>query len=227
MTGLIDEFPNLRVRDVARVSGFVIFLTLTLGPIARLFIRQMYFFIQLRHSWDDVLIAAEGVLQELKFLLMYVEAFNGYPINRPLSSSVVLTCDVRESGYGVHISFGGEQRFCSGMWSSVERATSSSFRELRAVYLALKSFKNFIIGKKVKIFSDNQNGYVLYMLGAVSYTLQQIAVDTFSFCMTNSVAFQAQWIPRGNNELADYLSRMVDPYDWMLHPDLFKLITFK
>ena len=107
MTGLIDEFPNLRVRDVARVSGFVIFLTLTLGPIARLFFRQMYFFIQLRHSWDDVLIAAEGVLQELKFLLMHVEAFNGYPINRPLSPSVVLTCDVRESGYGVHISFGG------------------------------------------------------------------------------------------------------------------------
>ena len=113
------------------------------------------------------------------------------------------------------------------MWNSVERAKSSSFRELRAVYLALKSFKNFIIGKKVKIFSDNQNGFVLYMLGAVSYTLQQIAVDTFSFCMTNSVSFQAQWIPRGNNELADYLSRMVDPYDWMLHPDLFKLITFK
>ena len=98
LTGLIDEFPNLRVRDVARVSGFMTFLTLTLGPIARLFVRQMYFFIQLRHSWDDVLVAAVGVLQELKFWPMHVEAFNGYPINRPLSSSVVLKCDARESG---------------------------------------------------------------------------------------------------------------------------------
>ena len=43
------------------------------------------------------------------------------------------------------------------MWSSVERAKNSSFRDLRAVYLALKSFKNFIIGKKVNIFADNQN----------------------------------------------------------------------
>ena len=85
---------------------------------------------------------------------MHVEAFNGYPINRPLSSSVVLTCDASESGYGAHISFGGERRFCSGMWSFVERAKSSSFRELLAVDLALKSFQHFIIGKKVTIVSD-------------------------------------------------------------------------
>ena len=227
LTGLIDEFPYLRVRDVARVSGFVISLSVALGPIARLFTRQMYFFIQLRHSWDDVLVATEGVLHELKFWLMHVEAFNGYPINRPLSSSVVLTCDASESGYGAHISFGGERMFCSGMWSSVERALSSSLRELLAVYLALKSFQNFIIGKKVKIFSDNQNVVRIVHAGSSIIHLQQIAVDIFSFCMTNSVSFQAQWIPRGDNEPADYLSRIVDPDDWMLHPDLFKLITFK
>ena len=52
------------------------------------------------------------------------------------------------------------------------------------------------------------------MLGAVSH-LQQIAVDMFSFCMINSVSFQAHWIPRGANELADYLSRIVDPDNWM------------
>ena len=113
------------------------------------------------------------------------------------------------------------------MWSSVDRAKSSSFRELLAVYLALKSFQNFIIGKKVKIFSDNQNVVRIVHAGSSIIHLQQIAVDIFSFCMTNSVSFQAQWIPRGDNELADYLSRIVDPDDWMLHPDLFKLITFK
>ena len=61
LTGLIDKFPNLRVRDVARVSGFVISLSVALGPIARLFTKQMYFFIQLQHSWDDVFVATEGV----------------------------------------------------------------------------------------------------------------------------------------------------------------------
>ena len=145
---------------------------------------------------------------------MHVEAFNGYPINRPLSFNVVLTCDASESGYGAHISFGGEQRFCSAMWSSVEHAKSSSFRELMAAYLALKSFQNFISGKKIKISSDNQNVHIVHAGSSIIH-LQQIAVDIFSFCMTNSVSFQAHWIPRGANELADYLSRIVDPDDWM------------
>ena len=36
LTGLIDQFPNLSVKDIARVSGFVISLTVELGPTARL-----------------------------------------------------------------------------------------------------------------------------------------------------------------------------------------------
>ena len=133
----------------------------------------------------------------------------------PLSFNVVLTCNASESGYGAHISFGGEQRFRSGMWSSVEQAKSSSFCELMAVCLALKSFQNFFSGKKVKIFSDNQNIVRIVHAGSSIIHLQQIAVDIFSFCMTNSVSFQAQWIPRGANELADYVSCIVDPDDRM------------
>ena len=48
LTGLIHEFPNLSIRDVAPVSGFEISLTVAFGPVARLFTRQMYCFIQLR-----------------------------------------------------------------------------------------------------------------------------------------------------------------------------------
>ena len=80
------------------------------------------------------------------------------------------------------------------------------------------------MGKKVKIFSDNQNVVRIVHNGSSVAHLQQIAVDIFSFCLTNSVSFQTQWIPRAENELADYLSRIVDPDDWMLSPDLFKLI---
>ena len=143
----------------------------------------------LRHLWDDVLVAPEGVFHELKFWLMHVEAFNGYPINRPLSSQVVLTSATSESGYGAHISFGGEKRFFSGMWSSVERAKSFSFRELLAVYLALKSFQNFVIGKKVKIFSDYQNFVRIVHAGNSVTHLQQIAVDISSFSITKQHVF--------------------------------------
>ena len=102
------------------------------------------------------------------------------------------------------------------MWSLFERAKSSSFRELMAIFVALKSFQSLIMGKKVKIFSDNQNVVRIVHNGSIVAHLQQIAVDIFSFCFTNSVSLKTQWILRAENELADYLSRLVDPEDWML-----------
>ena len=48
LTELINDFPNLKVKRVVSVSGFVISLSLVLLPVARLFTRQMYFFINLR-----------------------------------------------------------------------------------------------------------------------------------------------------------------------------------
>lgn len=47
----------IKVKRVASVSGFVISLSVALGPVARLFARQMYFLINLRQSWNDVLVA--------------------------------------------------------------------------------------------------------------------------------------------------------------------------
>ena len=223
LTELINDFPDLKVRRVASVSGFVISLSVALGPVARLFTRQMYFFINLRQSWNDVLL----VLQELKFWLAHVDAFNGYPINRPLSSRAVLTCDASETGYGAHVVFYNERTFCSGMWNELQRCMSSSYWELMAVLLALKSFQSYIAEKKVTIFSDNHNVVRIVHNGSSVGHLQRIAVDIFSFCMSNNVSFQAQWIPRAENQLADYLSRIVDPDDWSLSPRLFRLIVDK
>ena len=69
------------------------------------------------------------------------------------------------------------------MWSSFERAKSSSFRELMAIFLALKSFQSFIMGKKVKSFGDNQNVVRIVHNGSSVAHLKQIAVDKFSFCL--------------------------------------------
>ena len=60
-----------------------------------------------------------------------------------------------------------------------------------------------------------------------AYCSQWQLCGSFSFCMSNNVSFQAQWIPRAENQLADYLSRIVDPNDWSLSPRLFRLIVDK
>ena len=90
------------------------------------------FFVNLRQFWNDVLVANEGVLQEFKFWLAHVDAFNGYPINRPLSSSAVLTCDASKTDYTVHVVFFTTNgSFVPGMWNELQRCMSFSYRELR------------------------------------------------------------------------------------------------
>ena len=62
-------------RDLARLAGFIISLSLAVGPIARLFTRQMHYAIQSRPSWDTRFVFSVPLLQELKFWLQNIDAF--------------------------------------------------------------------------------------------------------------------------------------------------------
>ena len=53
-------------RELARLAGFIISLSLAVGTIARLFTRKMEFLIQSRPSWDVSFTLSEALLQELK-----------------------------------------------------------------------------------------------------------------------------------------------------------------
>ena len=39
--------------------------------------------------------------------------------------------------------------------------------------------------------------------------------------MNHHIHIEPEWVPREQNELADYYSRMVDYDDWMLNPAIF------
>ena len=54
-------------RELAPLAGFIISLSLAVGPIARLFTRQMHFFIQSRPAWDVSFTFSEALVQELSF----------------------------------------------------------------------------------------------------------------------------------------------------------------
>ena len=225
LAGLLTEFPNLRVRNVASICGFVISFSSALGTIARLFTRQMYAFVESRMSWNDTMSANGGVLQELQFWSENIDAFNGYPIHRGMSFHATVSCDASDTGYGASLIMGNEQNFCSGMWDVNDICQSSTFRELKAIFLALVSFVNLIKNCKVKIFTDNQNAVRIVHCGSRLAHLQEVSLQIFNFCLCNRISFQVQWIPRAENEVADYLSRIVDPDDYMLNPVLFRLIV--
>ena len=44
--------------------------------------------------------------------------------------------------------------------------------------------------------------------------LQKLARSIYSTCVTNFISIDIQWIPRSENEKADYISRLIDHEDW-------------
>ena len=65
--------------------------------------------------------------------------------------------------------------------------------------------------------------FQFFSVGCPITELHDLAVKMFKFSLSNSVSFH--WIPRSENEKADYLSRLVDPDDWSLNLQLFKILS--
>ena len=85
---------------------------------------------------------------------------------------------------------------------------------MKAIELALSSFKDQFQGKTIKWFTDNQNCVKMVKSGSMKLELQKLARSIYSTCVTNSISIDIQWIPRSENEKADYISRLIDHEDW-------------
>ena len=51
--------------------------------------------------------------------------------------------------------------------------------------------------------------------------LHRLAIKIFQFCAEHSIRLEVQWIPRTENEKAEYISRLIDLDDWQITHDLF------
>ena len=115
----------------------------------------------------------------------------------------------------------GDQ-IAAGQWSLMEAHQSSTWRELRAVRLVLEEFGPKLKNYRVRWFTDNQNVVRIVLYGSKKPILQEEALAIFAIGVNNQIRLEPEWIPREENEFADYLSRIVDHDDWMLNPAVFQ-----
>ena len=47
--------------------------------------------------------------------------------------------------------------------------------------------------------------------------LRELALAVFELCVVHHVTLEPEWIPREKNKLADYVSKLRDYDDWMVH----------
>ena len=217
---ILDGYATFR--ELARVAFFIISLSLAVGPIARLFTGQMFLFIQSRPSWDLSFTFSEALLQEFKFWLQHIDSFNGYSIRGVFCATSTICTDASDFAFGGYLATPGAEPV-GGMFSPADVDTSSTYRELKAVYYVLKSYASSLVHHRVKVFVDSMGACRILMVGSSKPHLQQIAVDIFSICLSFDISLDSQWLPREENARADLLSRFIDRDDWSLNPVVFSI----
>ncbi|CAC5371805.1 unnamed protein product [Mytilus coruscus] len=191
-----QEIPYNSARNLAQVTGRIISMSPVIGNITRIMTRYCYMSIKSRMSWDSYLVleSKSFVISELKFWLDNIANVNFKTLNQYSQSHVMIYSDA--------------------MRKSTEMLESSTCRELKAIELALMSYQHAFAGKSLKWLTDNQNCVRIVQAGSMKEKLQDKAISIFYICLQKRISINIQWIPRGENLKADYISKIIDFEDW-------------
>ena len=99
-----------------------------------------------------------------------------------------------------------------GMWSEQEQGHSPT--ELKAIHNVIESCAPLLAHRKVKRFSYNQGACTTVDQGSPKLILNQVAIDFFCvLALRNDTTLCPQWIPRSENERADFINKFFDKDD--------------
>ena len=86
------------------------------------------------------------------------------------------------------------------------------------------SFLPLVKNREVYWFTDNLPTSHIVGKGSKKADLHCLSLDIFSTCLQNNVNLYIKWIPRSENCLADFVSKMVDSVDWSVTDVFFAFI---
>ena len=130
-----------------------------------------------------------------------------------------LYSDASCSRWGAHLL----DQHVSGVWSD-QKLLYISLLEMKALFLALQSFREDVIGHHVTAMCDNSTvvAYVNKQGGTVSRTLCSLTSRLLRWTESLDIHLDARYLPGQANVLADLLSRrgQVVGTEWFLHPQV-------
>ena len=209
----------VKARRLASIASQIISMQIAVGAVARLRTRSVFFCLQTRASWEAPVLIDKAALDELVFWKENIAILNGRPLLPDDSNTFdsVVYSDASDIGYGGYIL----DVPCSevvGSWSCFEASESSTWRELVAVSRVLNSLSDSLEGQTNKWFTDNKNVKHIMSVGSKKPVLHEIAMDIISECEQKSINMKTEWVARGQNLQADFLSRCCDSDDWQVAP---------
>ena len=124
-----------------------------------------------------------------------------------------------------------KQSSTKGLWSPQEKGLHINVLELKAVFLALRHFKDQCQDQTVLVATDNSTvvAYINKQGGTHSAEMCALLWRLMTWCHHYHIILKARHIPGCLNVMADLLSRsnQVQSTEWSLHPQVFKQICRK
>lgn len=227
LADLFHRLPHITARQLAQFTGRIISMGPVIGNVSRLMTRKCYELIESRFSWDSLIKfdSLHGFITELVFWSNNLENYNCRYMNGYSKTYAILCTDASSVAAGAVCHLSGTQQFFHSNFSKIESAKSSTWRELKAIQLALFSYKEQLSGKSVKIFTDSKNCVSIVKSGSIKSTLQDIAFSIFHLCLQKRISLDIAWIPRTLNDQADFLSKLVDHDDWSVSQEFFEFMN--
>ena len=210
---------TLSARSLARISGQCIAMSKAIIP-AKLLLRNIYKLLRQRTSWQDKLVLDSGCIKDLTWWLSGLKSWNGCAVHsKPIDLQLIT--DASQIGWGAVL---GDKQ-AQGLWTQQISSQCSNYREMMAVYYAMKALKTDITGKVIQVLSDNVSTVAnINFQGGQSQQLTEVATLIWSEALKNNVTLTAKFLAGSLNIQADYLSRRITNTDWMLNPAVFKYL---
>ena len=186
------------VGDLASVVGQIISITPCVGNVTRIMTRSLYAVVNRGVSWSSMVELTREAQDELKFWNQNVDSLNGCSPWRAISKPTKLVySDASSQACGSFIENKGNVFHQN--WSQIKSKESYTWRELKAVGLALTSFATELKGRQVAWFTDNDN--VVSIIHKVSKvkTLQSLELLVFKWCIQYGISLKFRQLEYGNS----------------------------
>ena len=196
-------------------------------PLGRLHMRPLQWFLKTHRRYPQFLDIPVPVSQVLKQHLQWWTNLSNLRRGSPLHQkecNFLLFTDASLKGWGAHL----EHHTASGLWNQVESRLHINILELKAVFLALKSFENQLLNQNLLISTDNSSvvAYLNKQGGTHSQEMCALIWRIMAWTNARGIQIRAKHIPGNLNVLADSLSKKdkVIQTEWALNHRVFNQI---
>ena len=159
-------------------------MSIVMGHISQIMTRNLSMDILRTFSWGAYISLSQESIGQLSFWKAHLGKLNIKDIFESYKCSKIVYSDASTTGFA-----GYEINTVNGIshwvWTSEERAKSSTWREMMAVCRCLGSLSNVLAYQRVKWFSDNKGITSIVRKGSMKKELQDIALEIILFVTLN------------------------------------------